>query len=42
MKEYKILISIHAECEDDKDEVIQMFENQHPLEVEWWTEVKHD
>jgi len=42
MKTYKILISINAECEDDKDEIISIFENTHPLEVEWWVEVKHD
>lgn len=36
MKEYKVLISISAECEDDMKEQIDCLDC---YELEWWTEV---
>jgi hypothetical protein len=39
MKEYKVLIGLSAECEDDLMEVLEVFDDNHACEVEWWTEV---
>jgi len=35
MKTYKILIEIRAECDADKDEILEVYDLQHPLEEEW-------
>ena len=40
MKHYKILISISAKNEDDMEEILGHYEEQHPLEKEWWCECK--
>jgi len=40
MKHYKILISISAENEADMEEILECYEQEHPLEKEWWCECK--
>lgn len=39
MKEYKVLIGLSAECEDDLMEILEVFDEEHACEIEWWTEV---
>lgn len=39
MKEYKVLIGLSAECEDDLMEILEVYDDNHACEVEWWTEV---
>lgn len=42
MKTYKIIIEISAENEDDKNEILELYDEQHPLIEEWYTEVCHN